>query len=79
MNTATIPESETSKALRYATCQSGDYAPTLQLRIAVPEGTHMPDQQKLQQLWVAPTIGGGQLRQWREIPRVIVKRGKEHE
>jgi hypothetical protein len=55
------------------------FVATLELRIAVPEGTHMPDQQKLQQMWVAVTAEGVILKEWRDVPRVLVQKGKEHE
>jgi hypothetical protein len=56
-----------------------DYTAAAELRMAIPEGTHTPDQQCLQQLWVAVAKDGSILKQWRDVPRVVVQKGKEHE
>jgi len=56
-----------------------DYVASAELRIAVPAGTHTPDQQRLQQLWLGVAKDGTILRHWRDVPHIVVQQGKEHE
>lgn len=67
-----ILDPDLKKLEQYNDYQAGDFIPTMDFRIAVPSGTHMPDQQKLQQKWLAPTIGGGHIESWRDIKKVVV-------
>lgn len=48
---------------------------TCSFRIAVPKGTHTPDQQRLQQLWNGTHLKNGQhvaVEEWRDVPKVLI-------
>ncbi len=58
---------------------SGPMQATVELRWAVPELAHIPSDVKLQQCFKGVTYGGWRRLEWRDVPRVVVKKGKEHE
>lgn len=83
LNIVTIPDKQLRRmeeALRLEReTLTTDYAATPHLRWACPEGTHTPDATKLQQRFDAKTVGGGRSSVWRNVPTVVVKKGREHE
>lgn len=68
-----ILEQQREQQKRFDEALAGPMSATSELRWAVPEGTHLPDETKLQQLWTGVTNGGYKKQEWRDVPRVVVK------